>query len=386
MQHLYIYQKPTKWNWAKITSIGTWGLGYHFFRVGLPLFQCSLPQTRSWLPSGRDPKSCRAGCSQWTRRCLFPACSQTSHGFPQQWVVSVGTGVVSSFLFFLLIQNLFSCWSSAWQEKLMNSKNFLQEFLRTRWNPWFFNRLLLFHKGEQPTSLSEHLDARTCKIWKSICCGCASPIRVSFSLKRLHQSSKKDFFLHQTKTILHCRVDPEVTLDSALNGWTPETLAFKKNHLEVLVELNKVKELQPCIMESSMGMQILRREERAWRKKIEEKQEELVLKEELRELKEELLTLLNTRGSTSKAEQGTDNKANSFNLHVLVSAAYFVSGFFACYLFLSNFHWAAPYGGIQTFFSKFGIEQGGRMADTPVKQAKTTVKWESVFFLIINWW
>ena len=84
-------------------------------------------------------------------------------------------------------------------------------------------------------------------------------------------------------------------------------LAFKKNHLEVLVELNKVKELQPCIMESSMGMQILRREERAWRKKIEEKQEELVLKEELRELKEELVALLDKRDST-KAEWGKTDK------------------------------------------------------------------------------
>merc|ERR1712032_451218 len=76
---------------------------------------------------------------------------------------------------------------------------------------------------------------------------------------------------------------------------------------------------------------------RAWRKKIEEKQEKLVLKEELRELKEELLALLNTKHSTTKAEQGTENKANLFYQHVLVSAAYFVSGFFACYLFLSNF-------------------------------------------------
>ena len=85
-------------------------------------------------------------------------------------------------------------------------------------------------------------------------------------------------------------------------------MAFKKNQLEVLVELNKFKELQPCIMESSMGMQIQRREERAWRKKMEEKlekmeekMEKLVLKEELVELKEELVSLLNTRGST-KAE------------------------------------------------------------------------------------
>ena len=80
-------------------------------------------------------------------------------------------------------------------------------------------------------------------------------------------------------------------------------MAFKKNHLEVLVELNKFKELQPSIMDSSMGMQIQRREERAWRKMIEEKLEKLVLKEELRELKEELVALLDKRDST-KAEWG----------------------------------------------------------------------------------
>ena len=55
-----------------------------------------------------------------------------------------------------------------------------------------------------------------------------------------------------------------------------------------------------------MGIQIQRREERAWRKMIEEKLEKLVLREELRELKEELVSLLNTRDST-KAERGTDN-------------------------------------------------------------------------------
>ena len=117
-----------------------------------------------------------------------------------------------------------------------------------------------------------------------------------------------------------CRVDPEFTLDaSTQNGWTPEMLAFKKNQLEVLVELNKFKELQPCIMESSLGMQILRREERAWRKKIEEMQveemawrkkmeeklekleEKLVSKEELVELKGELVALLNS-GASTKAE------------------------------------------------------------------------------------
>jgi len=104
---------------------------------------------------------------------------------------------------------------------------------------------------------------------------------------------------------LWTRVDPGFCLDSYKNGWTPEALAFHKNHLEVLIELNKFKELQPSIMESSLGQQIQRKEERAWRKMIEEKLEKLVLKEELRELKEELVALLNTRDST-KAEQGTD--------------------------------------------------------------------------------
>ena len=69
----------------------------------------------------------------------------------------------------------------------------------------------------------------------------------------------------------------------------------------------KFKELQPNIMESSMGMQIQRREERAWRKMIEEKLEKLVLKEELRELKEELVALLN-KGHSTKGEQGNTDK------------------------------------------------------------------------------
>ena len=111
-------------------------------------------------------------------------------------------------------------------------------------------------------------------------------------------------------------------------------MAFKKNHLEVLVELNKFKELKLYIWESSMGRHVQRREETAWRKKIEEK---VVSKEELRDLKEELVALLNNRGTT-KSEQGRDNQANLFNLPLLISAAYFASGFFACYLFLSNFH------------------------------------------------
>jgi len=134
----------------------------------------------------------------------------------------------------------------------------------------------------------------------------SQPVYRSTLLQELARSGKAP----AVTALLQYGVDPEFTFGPSWtqNGWRPETLAFKKNQLEVLVELNKFKELQPCIMESSMGMQIQRREERAWRKKMEEKLEKmeeklekLVLKEELVELKEELVSLLNTRGST-KAE------------------------------------------------------------------------------------
>ena len=51
--------------------------------------------------------------------------------------------------------------------------------------------------------------------------------------------------------------------------------------------MNKVMELQPLIMESSLGMQVQRMEERAWRKKMEEKQEQMEKKQEQMEKKQE---------------------------------------------------------------------------------------------------
>ena len=51
--------------------------------------------------------------------------------------------------------------------------------------------------------------------------------------------------------------------------------------------MNKVKELQPLIMESSLGMHVQRMEERAWRKKMEEKQQKM------EEKQEEMVALLN---------------------------------------------------------------------------------------------
>ena len=128
-----------------------------------------------------------------------------------------------------------------------------------------------------------------------------------------------------------CRVDPEGTTDQ--NRQAPEILAWKNHHLRVLVELNKFMELQPCIMESSLGKQVLRGEERAWRKEMEEKQESC--HQEMVALLNQIISL-HTRDSV-KAEEGIVNNANLFNLPVFVSAA-FAFGFLACWLFTTNFH------------------------------------------------
>ena len=65
-----------------------------------------------------------------------------------------------------------------------------------------------------------------------------------------------------------CRVDPEAVTEN--NECSPEILAWKSNELEVLVEMNRFKELKSCIMESDLGREVQRREEREWRKKMEE--------------------------------------------------------------------------------------------------------------------
>ena len=75
-------------------------------------------------------------------------------------------------------------------------------------------------------------------------------------------------------------------------------MAWKRYRLEVLVEMNKVMELQPLIMESSLGMQVQRMEERAWRKKMEEKQEQM------EERQKETVALLNQLISLQKRESG----------------------------------------------------------------------------------
>ena len=120
-----------------------------------------------------------------------------------------------------------------------------------------------------------------------------------------------------------CRVDPDAITEENRNN--PAYLAWKKENLEVLVELNKVTELYPNIMESPLGRQVLRREEKEWRKKMEEKQEELM---------NEVISL--QKGDPAK-KTSESNNSSPFNVPAIVSAA-FVFGFFACYLFSTNFH------------------------------------------------
>merc|ERR1712037_957074 len=67
--------------------------------------------------------------------------------------------------------------------------------------------------------------------------------------------------------LLQYGVDPDAVTED--NECRPDILAWKNNQLEVLVEMNKFKELKSCIMESDLGREVQRREERVWRKKME---------------------------------------------------------------------------------------------------------------------
>ena len=60
------------------------------------------------------------------------------------------------------------------------------------------------------------------------------------------------------------RADPTAT--TAKNPKLPERWAFDNNHVGVLAELTKVKEVEPDIMESSLGKLVLKDEEREWRR------------------------------------------------------------------------------------------------------------------------
>ena len=68
------------------------------------------------------------------------------------------------------------------------------------------------------------------------------------------------------------RADPSVT--TAKNPKLPERWAYEFNHVGVLAELAKVKEVEADIMSSSLGVLVQKEEEKEWRRKMLEQQQE----------------------------------------------------------------------------------------------------------------
>ena len=92
------------------------------------------------------------------------------------------------------------------------------------------------------------------------------------------------------------RADPAAT--TAKNTKLPERWAYENNHVGVLAELAKVKEVEPDIMDSSLGKLVLKDEEREWRRQMLEQLTE----------QNQLIALLAKK--TFGAEQLQDNDAS----------------------------------------------------------------------------
>ena len=90
------------------------------------------------------------------------------------------------------------------------------------------------------------------------------------------------------------RADPTAT--TANNPNLPERWAYNNNHVGVLAELVKVKEVALDIMDSSLGKLVLKEEEREWRRKMLE-----------------MITLLARRTLGTEHEQENVNVANISN-------------------------------------------------------------------------
>ena len=89
----------------------------------------------------------------------------------------------------------------------------------------------------------------------------------------------KDFFYAANIFCIDCidkpflwRADP--TAVTAKNPKLPERWAYENNHVGVLVELAKVKEVDPEIMSSSLGELVQKEEERECRRRKEEEERE----------------------------------------------------------------------------------------------------------------
>ena len=63
-------------------------------------------------------------------------------------------------------------------------------------------------------------------------------------------------------------------MTTAKNPKLPERWAYEFNHVGVLAELAKVKQVEPDIMSSSLGVLVQKEEEKEWRRKMLEQQQE----------------------------------------------------------------------------------------------------------------
>merc|ERR1719209_289683 len=112
--------------------------------------------------------------------------------------------------------------------------------------------------------------------------------------------------------LLQHGADPTAT--TVKNSKLPEHWAYDHNHVGVLVELSKVKELNPEILSSSLGALVSelvqKEEEREWRRKQQDWQKEVVgmLKQQ-----NQLISLLSINSSEAKKEEQDKDAANIFN-------------------------------------------------------------------------
>merc|ERR1719430_3064384 len=112
--------------------------------------------------------------------------------------------------------------------------------------------------------------------------------------------------------LLQHGADPTAT--TVKNPKLPEHCAYDHDHVGVLVELSKVKELNPEILSSSLGAlvrELVQKEEkREWRRKVLEQQQEVVgmLKQQ-----NQLISLLSRNSSEAEKEEQDKDAANIFN-------------------------------------------------------------------------
>merc|ERR1712032_213145 len=112
-------------------------------------------------------------------------------------------------------------------------------------NEWFqLGQLLVLGVAGRDEEFKELLEkVPRDKVNKQAVCGGSTLLQ---DLARLGKTSA-------VVALLQHGVDPKEATETNIEY--AETYAWRNRHLEVLVEMNKVKELQPLIMESSLGMQ-----------------------------------------------------------------------------------------------------------------------------------